>query len=390
MSKRKRKGDTPSLAKSWASDPNLSEALELEGQLESRAADLQRAAEELLRSGDVARRIESRERLRGIIDSLVVMVPVEVKKLRVSVGTQSEPLACSSLGTQTKQVMQPVKSVNYVSVVKRNIRDVPDGRQSRGAQNSVVPVPNPRRFIAGAPQIDRTRVQNESFVPVKRRKKVLRGNVLERIRTSKSVILRPKEGETLLELRKSFLEMLKSVEASPEKSPKISAIKSNEAKNFLVVDLLNEVEQRKVENLIKSKLVFSRPTGFDPAVSVHNVPSDLTEGEILEALVAKNGLLFASGEKERSKVRRRFRNSRGNCDVVVRMAPATHRQLGEKKDKRVFLLFSAHPYKNGVQTLRCFKCFGYGHTDAKGASFYCYAALRYVTNVVISILLIQY
>ena len=83
------------------------------------------------------------------------------------------------------------------------------------------------------------------------------------------MILRPKEGETLLELRKSFLEMLKSVEASPERSPKISAIKSNEAKNFLVVDLLNEVEQRKVENLIKSKLVFSRPTGFDPAVTLY-------------------------------------------------------------------------------------------------------------------------
>ena len=211
-----------------------------------------------------------------------------------------------------------------------------------------MPVPTPRRFITGAPQIDRTRAQNESFVPVEKRKKVLRENVLERIRTSKSVILRPKEGETLLEFRKSFLEMLKSVEASPERSPKISAIKSNEAKNFLVVDLLNEVERRKVENLIKSKLVFSKPTGFDPAVTVYNVPSDLTEGELLEALVAKNGLLFASGEKERLKVCRRFRNSRGNCDVVVRMAPATHRQFGKKKDKRVFLLFSAHPYKNIV------------------------------------------
>ena len=88
MSKRKRKGDTPPLAKSLASDPNLSKALELEGHLNSRAADLQRAAEKLLRSGDVARRIESRERLRGIIDSLVVRVPVEVKKLQVSVGTQ--------------------------------------------------------------------------------------------------------------------------------------------------------------------------------------------------------------------------------------------------------------------------------------------------------------
>ena len=181
------------------------------------------------------------------------------------------------------------------------------------------------------------------------------------------MIFRPKEGETFLELKKSFLEMLKSVEASPEKSPKISAIKSNEAKKFLVVNLLNEVEQRKVEDLIKSKLVFSRPTGFDPAVTVYNVPSDLTEGKILEALVAKNGPLFASGEKERLKVCRRFRNSRGNCDVVVRMAPATHRQLGEKKDKRVFLLSSAHPYKNRVQTLRCFKYFGYGHTDAKGS-----------------------
>ena len=98
------------------------------------------------------------------------MVPVEMEKLKVSVGTQSEPLACSFLGTQTKKVMQPVKSVNYALVVKGNIRDVPDGRQSRGAQNSVVAVLTPRRFIAGAPQIDRTRVQNESFVPVVRRK----------------------------------------------------------------------------------------------------------------------------------------------------------------------------------------------------------------------------
>ena len=266
--------------------------------------------------------------------------PHQQKKLQVSVGTQSEPVACSSLGTQTKQVMQPVKSVNYASVMKGNIRDVPDGRQSRSAQNRVVPVPSPRCFVAGAPQIDRTRVKNETFVPVEWRKKVLRENVLERIRTSKSMILRPKEGETLSELRKSF--HANSVEASPERSPKISAIKSNEAKNFLVVDLLNEVEQRKVEDLIKSKLVFSRPTGFDPAVTVYNVPSDLTEGELSDALAAKNGLLFASGEKERLKVCRRFRNSRGNCDVVVRMAPAKHRQLGEKKDKRVFLLFSAH------------------------------------------------
>ena len=135
--------------------------------------------------------------------------------------------------------MQPVKSVNYASGVNENIRDVPDGRQFRGTQNNVVPVPTPRPFIAGAPQIDRTRIQN--------------------------------------------------------------------------------------------------------------------------------GLIFASGEIERLKVFRRFRNSRGNCDVVVLMAPATHRQLGEKKDKRVFLLFSAHPYKNRVQTLRCFKCFGYEHTDAKGS-----------------------
>ena len=99
------------------------------------------------------------------------------------------------------------------------------------------------------------------------------------------MILRPKESETLLELRKSFLEMLKSVETSPEKSPKILAIKSDEAKNFLVVDLLNEVEQRKVEDLFKSKLVFSRPTGFDPVVTVYNIPSDLTERELLDALV---------------------------------------------------------------------------------------------------------
>ena len=112
------------------------------------------------------------------------------------------------------------------------------------------------------------------------------------------MILRPKEGETLLELIKSFLEMLKSVEASPERSPKISAIKSNEAKNFLVVDLLNEVEQRKVENLIKPNLVFSRPTGFDPAVTVYNVPSDLTKEEILDALVVKNGLLFSLARKK--------------------------------------------------------------------------------------------
>ena len=133
-----------------------------------------------------------------------------------------------------------------------------------------------------------------------------------------------------------------------------------------MVDLLNEVEQRKVEDFIKSKLVFSRPTGFDPTVMVYNVPSDLTEGEILEALVAKNGLLFASGEKERLKLCRSFRNSRGNCDVAVRMAPATHRQLGEKKDKRAFFLFLAHLYKNRVQTFRRFKGFGYEHTDAKG------------------------
>ena len=56
------------------------------------------------------RRVKSRERLKSIIDFLVVMVPVEMEKLLVSVGTQSEPLACSSLGTQIKQVMQPVKS----------------------------------------------------------------------------------------------------------------------------------------------------------------------------------------------------------------------------------------------------------------------------------------
>ena len=136
MSKRKRKGATLPLAKSWASDPNLSETLEPVEKINRRAADLQRAAEEFLKSGDVARRIESRERLRNIIESLVVMVPVEIKKLQVFVGTQSEPLACSSLGTQIKQVMQPVKSVNYASVVKGNIRDVPDKRQSRSAQNS--------------------------------------------------------------------------------------------------------------------------------------------------------------------------------------------------------------------------------------------------------------
>ena len=91
---------------------------------------------------------------------------------------------------------------------------------------------------------------------MERRKKVLRGNVLERIRTSKSVILRPKEGETLLELKKSFLEMLKSVEASPEKSPKILAIKSNEAKNFLVVDLLNEGSRGRLKTSLNQSWSF--------------------------------------------------------------------------------------------------------------------------------------
>ena len=62
-----------------------------------------------------------------------------------------------------------------------------------------------------------------------------------------------------------------------------------------------------------------------------------------------------------------FKPSSNPTYTIALMAPATHRQLGEKKDKRVFLLFSAHPYKNRVQTLRCFKCFGYGHTDSKGS-----------------------
>ena len=57
-------------------------------------------------------------------------MPVEMEKLGVSEGTQSEPLACSSMSTQTKQVMQPVKSVNYASMVKGNIRDVPDRKES--------------------------------------------------------------------------------------------------------------------------------------------------------------------------------------------------------------------------------------------------------------------
>ena len=57
-------------------------------------------------------------------------MPVEMEKLGVSEGTQSEPLACSSMSTQTKQVMQPVKSVNYASMVKGNIRDVPDWKES--------------------------------------------------------------------------------------------------------------------------------------------------------------------------------------------------------------------------------------------------------------------
>ena len=140
MSKRKRKGATLPLAKSWSSDPNLSEALEPVEKINRRAADLQRAAEEFLKSGDVARRIESRERLRNIIESLVVMVPVEIKKLQVFVGTQSEPLACSSLGTQIKQVMQPVKSVNYASVVKEKIvmyriRGNPEVRKTASCQS---------------------------------------------------------------------------------------------------------------------------------------------------------------------------------------------------------------------------------------------------------------
>ena len=54
-----------------------------------------------------------------------------------------------------------------------------------------------------------------------------------------------------------------------------------------MVDLLNEMKQKKAEDFIKSKLVFSRPTGFDPAMTVYNVPSDLPEGENLDALVAK-------------------------------------------------------------------------------------------------------
>ena len=56
-----------------------------------------------------------------------------------------------------------------------------------------------------------------------------------------------------------FMEMLKSVKASPKESPKLSDIKSNEAKNFLAVEVMDEMKQGKVE-----KLVFSRLAGFDP------------------------------------------------------------------------------------------------------------------------------
>lgn len=172
-----------------------------------------------------------------------------------------------------------------------------------------------------------------------------------------AVIIETAEDKTLDETRKAFVALSRK-----SGSLKICNLKENKSKKCLIAEVGTEAERAKVEDLVKGHLASSRPKGLMPSITVFNIPVDVSDADVVECISTKNYL--GENDLDSIKVSRTFKNPRGNTDRVVLMNPKLHSQLMRQEDKRLFLLYSRHSYRNRVPWVRCYKCHGYGHTNS--------------------------
>lgn len=157
------------------------------------------------------------------------------------------------------------------------------------------------------------------------------------------------------------------VQLDKPNGPQVCNIRCNELRKTLVVQVANEAERVKLEQLTQGSSVLqaSRPKGINPSVTLYNVSKETTNDTVVKCIVEKNDLNNANISD--IKVVRTFTNKSGETDRVVSMPHAVHSQLMARSNKRIYLQYTMVYYKSRVTGIRCYKCFGLGHTDVGGS-----------------------
>lgn len=128
------------------------------------------------------------------------------------------------------------------------------------------------------------------------------GVVTRKVVRTLAVIIEAGE-KTVEETKEAFIALLRK---SGSASPQIMGMKENQQKKTLIVVVGDEAERKKVEELAKNELSISRPKGISPEITLNNIPTLLSDADVVEGICTKNGL----GEVDPGAVRvtRSFKN----------------------------------------------------------------------------------
>lgn len=178
---------------------------------------------------------------------------------------------------------------------------------------------------------------------------------------SRVIFLNPDEGQTLVQLKNIFFELLRKSQLCP----KIISVRTRESLGKLVVEVegLNDIDL--VKEIISDTVNQSAPKKLLPSICIYNIDADISNDEVKQLLLNRNNLKPEWGEEV--KFTRVFKNKHGGTDRIIAVPKEMYNHLMDYKDKSVYLLYSRHRFTARTLGLRCYKCLGLGHTDKNGA-----------------------
>lgn len=176
------------------------------------------------------------------------------------------------------------------------------------------------------------------------------------------VVKARQDGVTADQVRKKILEVVR-----PEVNIRVRAVRKTRT-NGVAIETVSAAELERLKACPKFAevgLVVEAPKGLLPKVVLYDVPSSMTEGQLMDELFAKNASMWMEREDfDRCvNVRSRSKNEGGVGNLVLEVAA----RLRDRwvREGRVYVGWLAFKVRGLDDVTRCYRCQEYGHVAAR-------------------------
>lgn len=179
------------------------------------------------------------------------------------------------------------------------------------------------------------------------------------------VVLKPNDSKKRNDIKKSMIEKIKTNEIKVTNT-------INAANEKMIVVCENEVEQEKLEELVKKRMedvcTVSAPEKKNPRLKILNAEiwdQNEPENELIEKIIKNDNLIIREAELLKvighEKVKRNGRIIDGKYNITIELDPVARNLI--MTEGKIRFQFNNLRVVDGISVGKCSKCFSYNHVS---------------------------